>query len=71
MRGFQVKIIIRPIEIGRHRADKASSILSVVHLAQLQAAERNEVERLVRILTGMIAQDSEFIARNLAILVEL
>ena len=40
-------------------------------LAQLQAAERNEVERLVRILTGMIAQDSEFIARNLAILVEL
>ena len=35
MRGLQIEIIIRPVEVGRHHGDIVRTVLQVVTLAHL------------------------------------
>ena len=56
MRGLQIEIIIRPVEVGRHHGDIVRTVLQVVTLAHLDTRYLGDRVRLVGIFQGRCQQ---------------
>src|ERR1022692_1653064 len=48
MRGLQIIIVIRPIEVGRHHADEIAAVLAAVGLAHFDAGDFGDGVPLIR-----------------------
>ena len=48
MAGFKIKIVVRTLEVRRHRRDEVAAVLRSVALAQLDASDLGDGVGLVR-----------------------